>query len=68
MGGNLYVRLTRLAESERRSAEAHEDDVSALHAAIQEADQAGEPVRKVAEAIGKSPAHTHRLMTGLAGG
>lgn len=66
MQGNLYVRLRRLAEAERRSKEAHTDDVSALHAAIGEADEDTESVRKVAAAIGKSPSHTHRIMSGLA--
>ncbi|RGC64995.1 hypothetical protein C5N14_30865 [Micromonospora sp. MW-13] len=61
----MAVRLSRLAAAHDRSKEAYEDDVSALRAAIREADEAGESVRKIAAACGYSPSHTHRIMSGL---
>lgn len=60
----MAVRLSRLGEAYRRSKEAHADDKAALQAAIQEADSEGVPVREVAQKVGLSPSHTHRLMSG----
>lgn len=61
----MAVRLSRLSLAERRSKEAWQDDVSALHAAIREADEAGDSVREIAAAVERSSSDTHRIMAGL---
>lgn len=61
------LRLRRLAAAERASREAHEDDVSALHSECKAAESEGWSVREIARNIKMSPAHTHRIMSGLTG-
>lgn len=68
MDGKLATRLRRIAAAYDRSREAYRDDLSALRAVVREADEAGWSVREIASHIGKSPSHTHRIMTGLSGG
>jgi predicted transcriptional regulator len=67
MAEKLEIRLTRLAAAERRSKETHTDDVSALHDAIREAESVPKSVRWIADRIGRSVSHTHRIMSGLTG-
>lgn len=60
------TRLARLAAAEKRSREAHQDDLSALISEVQLADSEGVGVREIARTVGKSPAHTHRwIVAGL---
>jgi hypothetical protein len=61
------IRLRRLAATERASAEAHTDDVIALHKECRQAESENWTVREIARVIGRSPAHTHRIMAGLTG-
>jgi hypothetical protein len=67
MDGTLGERLERLAAAEQRSKEAYEDSVSALHAAIREAEEAGKSVRWIADRVGKSKTHAHRIAGGITG-
>lgn len=67
MAETTGIRLKRLSAAEQASHDTWQDDVTALHQECRDAEHDGWTVREIARAIGKSPAHTHRIMARLTG-